>query len=66
MEKSYNSQNEFEKKNKARNLILFNFKISYKATVIKTVHCWHKDGYKHTWNRTTSRKRPTYAWSINY
>ena len=41
-----------------------NFKIYYKATIIKTVCCWHKDRY--LWNRIESGNRPIYKWLIHF
>ena len=44
-QKTLNSQNNLEKKNRARGNTLLNFKLFYKVTVKKTIWYWHNYRY---------------------
>ena len=62
-QKTPNSQSNLEKEKRAGEIRLPDFRLYYKATVVKTGWYWHKKKYRSMEQDGKPRDKPTHIWS---
>ena len=61
--KGHQIAKEILRKNKARSIAYFYFKLNYKTIAFKTVWHWHKN--RHMEQNWEPRNKPLYTWATN-